>query len=239
MPGMAMSPEQLKQLQAQMGAMKGNGDAQSTALMQAMQARMAQMAGGAGAMGMSPEQFKQLGEQMAAMQGNGTALSPAAIQAQMDQAKAGGDSTPPEVRAMPPEEMGMNLGAMGMSGGRVAKALEVSSDLPGDMKKGKTVIRNIDWIPGGGTVSPAGADGFDRAMAQVAAAMKQAGGSYRIDLYMDKQSGNIVVRTLGAQRLAAIQASLVKGGASKGADGPQIGTSSKDGDPRVEIVRLK
>ena len=107
------------------------------------------------------------------------------------------------------------------------------------MKKGKTVIRNIDWVPGGGNVSSAGADEFARAMAQVAAAMKQTKGSYRIDLYMDQQSGNIVVRTLGPQRLAAVQGSLVRGGAPPGADGPQIGKSEKDRDPRLEVVRLK
>ena len=239
MPGMPMSPEQLKQMQAPMGAMQGNGDAQTAALMQAMQARIAQMAGGKGAMAMSPEQLKQMQAQMAAMQGNGNAQSPAAMQAQMDQAMAGGDSMPRGAMAMPPGEMGMPLGSMGMAGGRVAKALDLSSDLPGDLKKGKTIIRNIDWIPGGGTVSPAGADDFAHAMARVAAAIKQAGGSYRLDLYMDKQSGNIVVRTLGPQRLAAVQASLVEDGATPGTDGPQIGKSMRDGDPRLEIVRLK
>jgi hypothetical protein len=199
----------MKQMQAQMPSMPGNGDPQSTAVMQAMRARMAQMGAGAGmppgAMAMSPE---ELMKQMRAQMG------------------AAGDSMPLGLTQGPPGEGGV-------------KALEVSSDLAGDLKKGKTVIRNIDWVPGRGAVSPAGADGFARAMAQVAAAMKQAGGSYRVDLYMDKQSGNVVVRTLGPQRLAAVQASLVEGGATPGADGPQIGKSEKDGDPRLEVVRLK
>ncbi len=167
----------------------------------------------------------------------------AAMQAMQAQAGAGGAGMPPGMppgaMAMPPGGVGMPPGQMGAPGEGGGHPLEVSSDLPGDLKKGKTVIRHIDWIPGGGTVSPAGADGFAQAMAQVAAAMKQAGGSYRLDLYMDKQSGDVVVRTLGPQRLAAVQASLVEGGASPGPDGPQIGKSKKDGDPRLEVVRLK
>ncbi len=178
---------------------------------QAMQA--AQAAAMAGGMGAGNAQM------MAAMQ---------AMQAQMAQMGTGGAGMPP---GMPQ--------AMGASGEGGGKALEVSSDLPGDLKKGKTVIRNIDWIPGGETVSPSGADGFAWAMAQVAAAMKQAGGAYRLDLYMDKQSGDAMVGTLGPQRLAAVQAALVEGGATPGADGPQIGKSKKAGDPRLEIVRLK
>ena len=199
------------------------------------------MPGGAGmpaggqASGMDPAMMAAYSAQMAAaMQ---------AMQAQMGQAGAGGAGTPPGMpagaMAMPPGGMGMPPGAMGAPGEGGGKPLEVSSDLPGDLKKGKAVIRNIDWIPGGGTLSATGADGFDRAMAQVAVAMKQAGGSYRLDLYMDKQSGDVVVRTLGPQRLVAVQASLVTGGASSGPDGPQIGKTKKHGDPRLEVVRLK
>jgi hypothetical protein len=174
--------------------------------------------------GMDPAMMAAYSAQMAAaMQ---------AMQSQVAQSGAGGAGMPP---GMPPGAMPMPPGGTEMS----PNALEVSPDLDGDLKKGKTVIRNIDWIPGGGAVAPAGADGFARAMAQVAAAMKQAGGSYRLDIYMDKQSGDVVVRTLGPQRLAAVQASLVEGGAGSGADGPQVGKSKKDGDPRLEIVRLK
>lgn len=172
--------------------------------------------------GMDPAMMAAYSAQMAAaMQ---------AMQAQMAQPGAAGAGMPPGATGMPP-------GAMGAPGEAGGKALQVSSDLPGDLKKGKTVIRNIDWIPGGGAVSPAGADGFGQAMAQVAAAMKQAGGSYRLDLYMDKHSGDVVVRALGPERLAAVQASLVQGGVAPGPDGPQIGKSKKDGDPRLEIVR--
>jgi hypothetical protein len=120
------------------------------------------------------------------------------------------------------------------SGEAGGKKIELSSDLVRDLKKGKTVVRNIDWIPGAGSVTTGSSEAFTGAMVQIAAAMKQAGGAYRIDLYMDQQSGDIVVRTLGPQRLAAVRASLAKGGAT-----PQIGEPRKDGDPRLEIVRLK
>lgn len=199
-----------------------------------MSAAAAAAAAGGPPSGMDPAMMAAYSAQMAAaMQ---------VMQAGMAQAGATGAGMPPGMppgaMAMPPG-MGMPTGAMGTPGEAGGEALEVSSDLPGDLKKGKTVIRNIDWVPGGGTVSPAGADGFSQAMAQVAAAMKQAGGSYRLDLYMDKQSGDVVVKTLGPQRLATAQASLVSGGAAPGADGPQIGKSKKDGDPRLEIVKLK
>lgn len=186
--------------------------------------------GAGGQPGMDPAMMAAYSAQMAA-----------AMQAVQAQAGAGGTGMPPGMLpgAMPMPTGGVPADAMEEPGEGGGQPLELSSDLPGELKKGKTVIRNLDWIPGGGTVSPAGADGFGQAMARVAAAMKQAGGSYRLDIYMDKQSGDVVVRTLGPQRLAAVRASLVEGGASPGADGPQIGKSKKDGDPRLEVVRLK
>lgn len=176
--------------------------------------------------------------QMAAMaggRGGGNAQMAAAMQmmqAQMAQMGSGGAGMP----AGMPEEA-MPAGAMPMPPGPTA--IDVSSDLVGDLKKGKTVVRNIDWVPGGADVSPASADGFARAMAQVVAAIKQGGGSFRLDLYMDKESGDIVVRTLGPRRLAAVRAALVEGGAAPGAGGLQIGQSKKEKGPRLEIVKLK
>jgi hypothetical protein len=117
-----------------------------------------------------------------------------------------------------------------------SKGIQLSSDPVRDLKQGKTVVRNIDWVPGGGTVTAAGSDAFAGAMGKIAAAMKQVGGSYSVELYMDPQSGDIVVRKLGPLRLATVQASLVKAGA--GGNGPQVGQAKKDGEPRLEIVRL-
>ncbi len=147
-----------------------------------------------------------------------------AMQAQMSQMPAG-------MAGMP--------GAGGMPGEAGGKPLEVSSDLAGDLQKGKTVVRNIDWVPGTAGVSPAGSLGFSQAMAQVAEAMLQTGGSYRLDLYMDKQFGD-AVQTLGPQRLSVVQAAVVQGGLSAHPESaPQIGKVKKDGHPRLEIVKLK
>jgi hypothetical protein len=121
-----------------------------------------------------------------------------------------------------------------MSGEEEENPIGLSSDLARDLKQGKTLVRNIDWEAGAGAVAPEGAASFDRAMAQLAAAMSQVGGSYQLDLYMDQESPKVVVRTLGPQRLATIQSSLAKRGVT-----PRLGEIRKDGDPRVEIVRLK
>ncbi len=64
--------------------------------------------------------------------------------AQMAQMGSGGAGMP----AGMPEEA-TPAGAMPMPPGPTA--IDVSSDLVGDLKKGKTVVRNIDWVPGGRT----------------------------------------------------------------------------------------
>ncbi|MBA3345182.1 MAG: hypothetical protein H0T44_07750 [Gemmatimonadales bacterium] len=188
---------------------------------------------GMGMSGMSPEVMKQMQAQMAAMQGGGTAQGTGpmdAMMAQMGQMPNGAGGMPPGAAEMPSDAMDMEP----------AKAIEVSSDVAGDLKKGKTAIRNIAWAPGAGTVSPAGSEAFGRAMAQLAAAMKQAGGSYRLDLYMEKQSADVVLRKLGPQRLSTAHAAVMKGATAKTAQALlQIGKAQKDEDPRLEFVKLK
>ncbi len=207
-----MSPAQVAQMQAQVKSQM------SPALIAQMMAQMK-----AGMPQMSPALWAQMQAQ----------LSPGAAQpeaGEMPPAQTPGG--PPGLA--PPAGEPDAAGSPGEGGG---KKIQVSSDLVRDLKNGKTVIRHIDWVPGSGAVTPGGSPGFTRAMAQVAAAMKQAGGSYRLNLFMNEQSGNVVVRRLGPQRIAAVRAALIKGGAASGATGPQAGETKKDGDPRLEIIR--
>ena len=137
----------------------------------------------------------------------------------------------PDAAGWPGMPPGMAMPNMSGFGGMEAEQpIQISSDLK---KKGKAVVRHIGWEPGAGTLASSGSVAFDRAMDQVAAAMRQVGGSYRLDLYMDQQSANVVVRTLGPRRLATVQSSLAKHGMT-----PQLGEIRKATDPRLEIVRL-
>jgi hypothetical protein len=103
-----------------------------------------------------------------------------------------------------------------------------------------TVIRNIDWLPGTGAVSATGTEAFQQALIQAGTAVLQAGGSYRLDLYMNKQSPDAVSKSLGSQRLASVQTAFLAGpmaGQPKAV--PLAGKIKRDGDPRLEIVKIK
>jgi hypothetical protein len=109
-------------------------------------------------------------------------------------------------------------------------------DLAAELKKGKTSVHDIDWVAGGVTVSDAGKPGFDAVMARLAAAMHQAGGSYRIDIYLDKRYGDAEVKTLSPSRIATVVLAIQS--ASSGSPvSIKAGSGKKDKDPRLEIVR--
>ena len=93
----------------------------------------------------------------------------------------------------------------GMTGEGMTRPIAVTAE------KNKTVIRNIDWLPGTGTVSAAGTEAFQQALIQAGTAVLQAGGSYRLDLYMDKQSPDAASKSLGSQRLASVQTAFLCG----------------------------
>lgn len=120
------------------------------------------------------------------------------------------------------------------------RPLEVSSDLLDELRKGKSAVRHIDWIAGTPSLSAVGSAGFAEAMGTILAAMRQLGGSYRLDLYMDKRYDETAVAALGQQRLSTVQMALLNaGGASDPTAMPQIGKIKRDGDPRLEIVKVR
>lgn len=186
-----------------------------------MMAAMATMAGR-----LDPAQMAQIRAMMSQMQAGmadmGSQMSPVTP----SQSDEGGSPGMPPGMAMPSMS---GFGGMGAE-----KPIELSSHLVQDLKKGKTAVRNISWEPGAGTVASSGSAAFERAMNQVAAAIRQAGGSYRLDLYMDQQSAKAVVRTLGPLRLGTAQSALARRGVR-----PELGGIRQDGDPRLEIIRLK
>jgi hypothetical protein len=126
---------------------------------------------------------------------------------------------------------GMPDGGMGEGMGR---PIAVTAE------KNKTVIRNIDWLPGTGTVSATGAESFQQALIQAGTAVLQAGGSYRLDLYMDKQSPDAAAKSVGTQRLALVQTAFLSGPMAGQPNAvPLAGKIKRDGDPRLEIVKIK
>jgi hypothetical protein len=134
--------------------------------------------------------------------------------------------------AAPGTMPGMPAG--GMTGEGMGQPIAVTAE------KNKTVIRNIDWVPGTGAVSTTGAAPFQQALIQAGTAVLQAGGSYRLDLYMNKQSPDAGTKSLGSQRLASVQSALLSGPLAGQPNAvPLAGKIKRDGDPRLEIVKIK
>jgi hypothetical protein len=180
------------------------------------------MTGTGATMGLGATQLAGLGSG-----GAGNAMSQAMIAAQMQQ-----------MQQIMSTQKAAGLGAMTEAPGQT---IDVSTDLAAELGKGKTSLRNIDWIAGGPGISPAGMPGFTQAMTQLAAAMGQAGGSsYRLDLYLDDRYDDAIVKTLGPERLSTVQGAL--SAALSGAQSTariEIGKAKKDKHPRLEVVKRK
>jgi hypothetical protein len=117
------------------------------------------------------------------------------------------------------------------------KSAGLPKDLKADLKKGRAVVRDIDWLTGGGNVAESGQAGFTAAMATLAAALREAGGTWRADLYLDKRYGDEAAAAIGSARLATVLAAMEKAGLESGA--VTAGKVKKDKRPRLEIVRTK
>ena len=134
--------------------------------------------------------------------------------------------------AAPGTMPGMPAG--GMTGEGMGQPIAVTAE------KNKTVIRNIDWVPGTGAASATGAAPFQQALIQAGTAVLRVGGSYRLDLYMDKQSPDAETKSLGSQRLASVQTAFLSGPMAGQPNAvPLAGKIKRDGDPRLEIVKIK
>ena len=116
------------------------------------------------------------------------------------------------------------------------KQMELSGDPVKDLSKGKLVIKKVDWILHTAALSAASTQTFADIMTSIGAAIKQAGGSYHVDVYMDKHYADGEATSLGAQRVSVVLAMLQ--GAQVG-DAVQAGKTQKDKEQRIEIVKNK
>jgi hypothetical protein len=117
------------------------------------------------------------------------------------------------------------------------QTIELPSDLENQLRSGKVVVGGIDWIAGSAKVSQAGEPAFQEAMSHLGAALRQVGGQYRLDLYMDNRYADDAVGMFGPQRLALVETALAEAGAEPGT--LTTGQAKKDKHPRLEIVKAK
>jgi len=68
-------------------------------------------------------------------------------------------------------------------------------------------------------------------------AMKAAGGTYRVDIYMDKKYSDQDISVLGPQRATVVVSSLMAGAQTP--DAVVAGKVGKDKEQRIEIVKVK
>jgi hypothetical protein len=110
----------------------------------------------------------------------------------------------------------------------------LADDPAAELAKGKTAVRQIDWIAGGSEVSAAARPAFQETMGKLGQTMRQVGGHYRVDLYMMQRYDEAATRMYGPGRLAAIQQLLTTDGLLV-----EAGKIKRDKDARIEIVRIK
>jgi hypothetical protein len=116
--------------------------------------------------------------------------------------------------------------------------IKLSGAVEEEIKKGKLVIKKIDWVHGSPSVSAPMTQGFMDLMTSAGQAMAKAGGTYRVDIYMDKKYTDAEIASLGQQRGSIVVASLQAGG-QLSPDLVVAGKIGKDKEQRVEIVKAK
>jgi hypothetical protein len=139
-------------------------------------------------------------------------------------------------------QMKASSSASGAAGGEATteasgQQMKLSGAVADEIKKGKLVIKKIDWVHGSASVSAPSTQGFSDLMLSAGQAMKAAAGTYRVDVYMDKKYSDQEIATLGAQRTTVVVSSLQAGGQLGEAVLP--GKIGKDKEQRVEIVKVK
>ena len=128
-------------------------------------------------------------------------------------------------------------GTAGMTTEAPSEQLKLSGQVADEIKKGKLVIKKIDWVHGAPTVSPSTMQGFLDVMMSVGQAIKAAGGNYRVDVYMDKKYSDEDRAALGVQRMSLIEAARQRSGPAPRA--VVVGKVDKDKEQRVGIGREK
>jgi len=213
-----------------MGGMGGKAGVAGAAMNAASMGTMAGMAGKGGAAS-APDLAK-----LAAMSGgNGapagrgaavTAVSIATLTTAMQQSNAAAVAN-----------------GSGGGGGEVTteasgQQIKLSGAVDDEIRKGKLVIKKIDWVHGSPSVSAPMTQSFMDLMTTAGQAISKAGGAYRVDIYMDKKYTDAEIASLGQQRAGIVAASLQAGG-KLSPDLALVGKIGKDKEQRVEIVKVK
>jgi hypothetical protein len=212
---MAMSPDQLKQIQEQYAKMGMN-----PVQRRAVQQMMAGMAGprseqARGGMTISPEQLKQALDQyrkrmdpaqLAAMQQMMAGMAPAS------QIAAAATLTTPAASAG-------------------------SSAPPMTTEKGRLVLRQLPWTPGTETIRPGSESAFVVAMHELGAAMLATPKRYKVEARVEEQGGKSPNRLLARKRAEAVVAALQAQGIA--AERLTLADGGADKDPRIVIAEKK
>jgi hypothetical protein len=211
---------------AGMGGMGGKAGLAGAAMNAASMGGAGGKAGGNGAMNLA---------QIAAMNGgNGapagrgaavTAVSIATLTAAMQQSNAASVAN------------GSGGGA-DMATEASGQQIKLSGAVENEIKKGKLVIKKIDWVHGSPSVSAPMTQGFMDLMTTAGQAISKAGGAYRVDIYLDKKYSDAEIASLGQQR-GSIVASALQAGGQLSPDLVTAGKIGKDKEQRVEIVKVK
>lgn len=211
MPGVGMSPAQLKQMQEQYGKMGMN-----PAQVKAMQT----MPGA----GMSPEQLKQMENQYRKM-----GMKPAQIKAMQQQIQAMQQMmAEPDNEAVTPGS-GSQPGATGSAPSTSMPALS--------NEKGRLIVRQLPWAPGSEGVAEGSGPAFGLAIRDLASAIQATSKHYKIEARVEEQGGKAQNRLLSHKRSGAMLAALTAEGIPAGrltlADG------GADKDPRIVLSETK
>ena len=115
--------------------------------------------------------------------------------------------------------------------------VQLSADLVGELRKGKTALRQIGWTPGAGELEQGAGAAFSDALAKLALALREAGGSYRADFYVEPLPDKTKAERIAAARFAALRDALDHAGLPD--DVVVAGTVKVERDVRLELVRVE
>lgn len=115
--------------------------------------------------------------------------------------------------------------------------IQLSGKPEEEIRKGKLVIKRIDWIAGSAAVSAPSMSGFVDLMHAVGDAVKASGAKYRVDIYMSKGYSDADIAALAPQRVGMMISLLQDRAQSVELTTP--GNIKKDKEQRVEIVKIK
>ena len=113
----------------------------------------------------------------------------------------------------------------------------LSADLAGELRNGRTALRQIGWAPGAGELKEGAGAAFSDAIATLALAIQEAGGSYRADFYVEPAADKATVQRVAAGRFAAVRDALTHAGLPD--DAVVSGRVAVDKDARLELVRTR